>query len=237
MLPLAAETLCEDSPSLLSKLSEFSISPPDEEEEQNFQTLDRPAEDSVKTYSSSHRHKFHGTNSHSSHNEIYSARIFPRGHTVSRGVTRSDFHVLSPSPNHGASKPTVYFRSPSRRGRTASTRVFHEMKRNNTIEHQVHDATRQDLLRRLEEGVSEKGLKTELKVMVNMMSQMNILLSKFSDTASAGTLRLSTKARVVKRVTELAGQMIHYFDRVKSSSARSIISPRLKPTCQSWVRT
>lgn len=247
MLPLAAGTLREDSPSLLSKLSEFSLSPPDEEEEQNVQTVDRPAKDSAKTdsaktYSSDHRRKFHGTNSHSSHNEIYLARILPRGPRVNRDVTRSNFHVSSPSSNHGAGRPTVYFRSPSRRGRTTSTRVFHEIKRNNTIEYQVHDATKQDLLRRLEQGVSEKGLKTELKVMVNMMSQMNILLSKFSDSTIAGTLRLSTKARVVKRVHELAGQMMHYFDRLSKEFERQIndiaeikaylptLGPHVKPT-------
>lgn len=222
MLPLAAGTLHEYSPSLLSKLSEFSLSPPDEDEEQRFQTVDRPVKDSVKADSSTHRRKFHDTISHSNHNETCLARILPRRLTVNRGVTRSDFHVSSSSSNHGDNNPTTYFHSLSRRRRNTGARVAHEIKKNITMGNQPHDTTRQDLLRRLGQGVYEEGLTTELKVMVNMMSQMNILLSKFSGTTIAGTPRLSMKARAVKRGKELAGQMMYYFDGLGKEFERQI---------------
>lgn len=72
--------------------------------------------------------------------------------------------------------------------------------------------TRQDLLKRLEQGNSERGLRDELKVMINMMERMNILLRGLSGTPIVGAPKISMNVGTINQGIALAAQIKHYFN-------------------------
>lgn len=77
---------------------------------------------------------------------------------------------------------------------------------------QHYDVTRQDLLKKLEQGNSEGGLRDELKVMINMMKRMNTLLRGLSGTPIVGAPKINMNACTINQGMALAAQMKHYFN-------------------------
>lgn len=171
MLPVAAHPSHKDSLSSIAELSEFSFTPPDEEERRDWQTVDAY----VGYPGRSESFNRHGIN-------------------IANQKSQSNLQSVDQGSH------AIYKEAP------------HSIKKYDIMKRQPSYATRQDLLKRLEQGSSKEGLGGELKVMINMMERMNTLLLGLGGTAIFGAPKISMNAGTINQGMALAAQMKHYFN-------------------------
>lgn len=211
MLPVAARASHGNSLGSISELSEFSLVPPDDEEQRDCQTVDAPVGGSGRSESFSRHRSSYDTDRNSGHNGLYLAQILTRGPSANRSITRSDFHSSPSSSNNRVNKSITRLNSLDYRSHATTKKGAHSSKKNDIMKNKSYYAARQDLLKRLEQGSSEERLGNELKVMINIMERMNTLLLGLSGTTIVGAPRLNMNACTINQGTALAAQMKHYF--------------------------
>lgn len=222
MLPIAAQTSDKDSFSSIAELSGFSLVPPSEGERPDYQTVDAFVGHSERSVSPTRHHSFYDTKCSSGNNGSNLAQILARSLTVNRCTTRFVFDsTSSPSKIEVDQKSLGHHHSLDQCGHVIRRKGAHSIK-NEFMKNQTYYATRQDLLKRLEQGSSQEGLGDELKVMISMMGRTNTLLIGLGRTTIVGAPTINMNVSTINQGTALAAQMKHYFNTLGEKYQRQI---------------
>ena len=213
MLPVAAQASHKDLLSSTAGLSGFFLALLDKENRRDCQTAHRPVEYTGWSESLARRRSSYDTKYSSGTNGPYLAQILTYSPSENHCITRSIFDpTLCSSINTANQKSLSHLQGVNQPGHAIHKEGTYSIKKNTIMKSQYCYTTRQDLLKRLEQGYPEGGLGDELKVMINMMERMNTILRGLSGIRIAGAPKINMNACTINQGIALAAQMKHYFN-------------------------
>lgn len=213
MLPVAPQASHKDLLSSIAGLSEFSLAVLDEENRRDCQAADRPVECTGWSESLTRCRSSYDTKCRSGTNGPYLAQIVTHCPSENYCITGSIFNPTSSSSiNTANEKSPSHLQGVNQPGHAIHKEITHSIKKNKIMKSQYCHTTRQDLLKRLEQGYPEGGLGDELKVMINMMERMNTILRGLSGIRIVGAPKINMNACTINQGIALATQMKHYFN-------------------------
>lgn len=204
----------KDLLSSIAELSEISIASPGEENWKRYcQTVDRPCKYPGWSDPITHPRSSDDPKHSSGESRSYLAQILACRPFANCCITR---FVLNPSSsasiNTANKKSLSLLQSVNQPGQAIHTEGAHDIKKDQVMKSQHYYDARHDLLKRLEQGDSEGGLRDELKVMINMMERMNTLLRGLGGTPIVGAPKIKMNVGTINQGMALAAQMKHYFN-------------------------